>query len=119
MTAMEGQYNARQDLWAASRGAECRGNFSQALEIHKLILDQEEISYAASLRAGWLCYKTGSYEESLRYYERACALSHETWPLYGIMNCLTALGKTESIARVARSIYEADAVPAARPAEQA
>lgn len=115
MTATEKQRIPRQNLWSASRRAEREGNVFQALEIHKQVLIEEQSSYAASLRAGWLYYKLGAYEEALWYYERACVLSEDAWPVYGIMNCLTALGEDDATARVARSIYET-ARPAMRPA---
>jgi tetratricopeptide (TPR) repeat protein len=99
--------NGRSDRWAASRAAEERGDYRKALEIHRKILSEEKASYAASLRAGWLCYLLGAFNEALQYYERACALSSDDWPLYGIMNCLRALGDEESLAIVANSIYAA------------
>lgn len=113
MNSPEKQYDARQDRWEASRRAEEGGDYFQALEIHQEILKEEQASYAASLRAGWLCYKLGNFEESLRFYERASVLTNDDWPWFGIMNCLIALGETDTLARVAGSIYGTERAPAA------
>lgn len=79
------------DQWAASRRAEEQGNIIKALEIHCDIINQESASYAVMLRAGWLYYRLGLYEVSLRYYELACSMSNDDWPLHGINNCLAAM----------------------------
>lgn len=114
MRAVDSSIIRTQKLWNASRRAENGGDLSGALEIHKQILIGDKASYASCLRAGWLYYKLGSYEESLRYYERASVLSSDAWPLYGIMNCLNALGEAEEAGRVAECILKTGgrAVPA-------
>ncbi|WP_372846987.1 tetratricopeptide repeat protein [Pontiella sp.] len=95
------------DQWVASLAAEEQGDYRTALDIHREILRQENASYASSLRAGWLYYVQGSFEEALRYYERACALSSDEWPLYGIMNCLRALGDQDALAVVSKALCTA------------
>ena len=96
---------SREVRWEKSRRAEQRGDYAKAFEIHRTILAEDDASYAASLRAGWLCYRLGDYEESLRFYERASTVTNDEWPLHGIMNCLTALGRTDALAEVAETIY--------------
>ncbi|MDF7825347.1 hypothetical protein P4B35_15080 [Pontiellaceae bacterium B12227] len=115
MTAIKNESLNRHDLWAESRRAEEQGDIFQALEIHKKIL-RADTSYAASLRAGWLYYKLDEFEESLRYYEQACALTNDDWPWFGIMNCLIALGETDALARVVESLYGTEHTSIALPA---
>lgn len=95
----------RKDHWEASRRAEKRGDLITALNIHRKILSEENSSYAVMVRAGWLYYRLGLYEISLRYYERACSSSKNARPLYGIMNCLTDESGSNTLASLAESIY--------------
>lgn len=108
MTTTQNTTLVQQDRWAESRRFEERGDFKKAMEIQRMILVDEKASYAASLRAGWLYYKLGAYEKSLEFYERACALSNDNWPLYGIKNCLVALGDEDSLAVVVDTICRAE-----------
>lgn len=96
---------SRENRWEKSRRAERRGDFAKAFKIHQTILAEETTSYAAAMRAGWLCYKLEDYEAALRFYEQAGVISNDAWPLDGIMNCLTALGESDTLAKVAESIY--------------
>jgi tetratricopeptide (TPR) repeat protein len=98
----------QQDRWAESRRAEEQGDYEKALKIHQMILTEEKASYAASLRAGWLYYKMGAFEKSFQFYERACALSNDDWALYGMKNCLEALGNTEALVLVTEAICRAE-----------
>ena len=97
----------REVRWEKSRRAERRGDYAKALEIHRTILAEDDASYAACLRAGWLCYRLGNYGESLRFYQRARELTQDAWPVYGIMNCLVELGDTETLAKVSESAFGA------------
>ncbi|MDF7799446.1 tetratricopeptide repeat protein [Pontiellaceae bacterium B1224] len=108
MTATQNQIEAQQDRWAESRRVEELGDFKKAMEIHRTIISEENASYAASLRAGWLYYKLGAYGKALEFYERACALSNDDWALYGIMNCLAALGDDDTLAVVSDAISRAE-----------
>jgi tetratricopeptide (TPR) repeat protein len=107
MTPIEKQRYLRETRWAQSRKAESRGDYKKALEIHKQILAADSASYAVFLRAGWLSFRLGAYEEAIGYYEKACAISNDDWPVQGIMNCLAALGDAEALAKMADSVYGA------------
>ncbi|VGO14450.1 hypothetical protein PDESU_03012 [Pontiella desulfatans] len=105
MNATEKQRYLREKHWAQSRRAESRGDYRKALEIHKLILADDRESYAVFLRAGWLAYRLGAYEEAIGFYEQARRISNDDWPVQGIMNCLVALGDTAAAAKLSESIY--------------
>ncbi|MDF7825349.1 hypothetical protein P4B35_15090 [Pontiellaceae bacterium B12227] len=107
---------SREYRWDQSRREEQRGNYAKAFKIHETILAEDAGSYAACLRAGWLCYRMEAYEKALHFYEDAAAQSNEDWPLHGIMNCLEALGKTEAADQVAATLGGVARVPAAIPA---
>jgi tetratricopeptide (TPR) repeat protein len=108
MSTTQNRTVVEQDRWAESRRAEEQGDFEKALEIHQMILADEKASYASSLRAGWLYYKLGAFEKSFQFYERACALSDDDWALYGMRNCLEALGNTDALALVTDAICRAE-----------
>ncbi|MDF7826474.1 hypothetical protein P4B35_20760 [Pontiellaceae bacterium B12227] len=91
MDIVESQDAMRQERWAASRRAEEQGDIVKALEIHQDLLSEEAPSYAVMLRAGWLYYRLELYDVSLRYYELACSISKDDWPLHEIKKCLAAL----------------------------
>lgn len=105
---MEQQEQVCQERWAASRRAEEQGDAVKALEIHLGLINEEAPSYAVMLRAGWLYYQLGLYEVALRYYELACSMSKEDWPLYGIKKCLIALGESYTLIEAGELVREAD-----------
>ncbi|VGO20330.1 tetratricopeptide repeat protein [Pontiella sulfatireligans] len=107
MTTTEKKKYLRENRWAKSRRAESRGDYKKALKIHKDILAEDDSSYAVFLRAGWLSYRLGAFEEALRFYEQASAISNDEGSVHGIMNCLIALGDADTLAKVAESIYGA------------
>lgn len=94
MTPIEKRQYLREKHWEQSRRAERRGDYKKALEIHKRILAEDRASYAVFLRAGWLSFRLGAYEEAIGYYEQALAISNDEWPLQGIKSCRAALGVT-------------------------
>jgi tetratricopeptide (TPR) repeat protein len=104
---MEQPEQIRQERWAASRRAEEQGDVVKALEIHLGLINEESPSYAVMLRAGWLYYQLGLYEVALRYYELACSVSNEDWPLWGIKNCLIAMGEIYTVPEVGKLVREA------------
>jgi tetratricopeptide (TPR) repeat protein len=105
---MEQKEQVRQERWAASRRAEEQGDIVKALEIHSGLISEESPSYAIMVRAGWLYYQLGLYEVALRYYELACSVSKDDWPLHGIKNCLIAMRKTYTLPEVGKLVRETD-----------
>lgn len=96
-------------LWAESLAAETGGDIAKALEIHEQILPHVENSYEASLRAGWLFYRSGKYSDALDHYENAAKLaSGALAPLYGALNCQLALGETGRAEKVAKALVAVD-----------
>lgn len=90
MTTIEKKSYLRQIRWAKSRRAESRGDFRKAFKIHQAILAVDQTSYAVFLRAGWLSYKLGAFEEAIQYYEQAAVICNDEGPKQGIRNCLAA-----------------------------
>jgi tetratricopeptide (TPR) repeat protein len=97
------------DQWVESLAAETSGDYAEALKIHRQLLPSAEPSYLAYLRAGWLYYKTENYSDSLKYYKKAAGLSSGALsPLYGVLNCYVAQGKTDDAIKVAKAILVVD-----------
>lgn len=95
-----------ENLWAASRRAEGAGDIAGALDFHKRILEAGELTYASFLRAGWLHYLADNYKRSLPFYELAYEHAEgDVWPLYGMLNCHTALGNGAAATKVLESIH--------------
>ncbi|MCF7848365.1 MAG: tetratricopeptide repeat protein [Kiritimatiellales bacterium] len=100
MNSMASQSILREQRWEKSCRAERRGDYATAFEIHQTILAEDTTSYGAWLRAGWLSYQLGNYEESLRFYEQAGTMTKDEWPKYGIKNCRIALGDTDALGKM-------------------
>lgn len=105
---MEQYEDVRQECWAASRRAEEQGDLGRALEIHLDLMCEDVPSYAVLVRAGYLYFELGLYEVALRYYELACSVSNEDWPLGGIKRCLIALGEIDTLAEIGELVHGAD-----------
>lgn len=102
---------AAADLWTKSVKAEADGDYAVALKIHLKILPMVGTSYAASLRAGWLCYLNEDYQHALNCYQKAASLSAGALaPLYGAMNCHLAEQRTKQAVKVAKAILVIDAL---------
>ncbi|MDF7799443.1 hypothetical protein P4C99_08200 [Pontiellaceae bacterium B1224] len=108
MNSVSRQRVLREERWEESRMAENRGDILAALNIHRRILSEESSSYAVLARAGWLYYRLGLYEISLRYYKLACTISNEAGPFYRIMDRLSEQTESDMFAKMAESIYGAE-----------
>ncbi len=56
---------------------ESKGKYNAALDSVLRILQTDPKDYTATLRAGWLNYLKGSYEDSIAYYNKALSLAQE------------------------------------------
>lgn len=84
-------------LWSESRTAEAAGDLFTALELQEQIFQRGDASYAVFFRLGWLHYLCGKYTTAISFYMKALRNSKgETWPLYGLKNCFTALGDSNA-----------------------
>ncbi len=73
------------DLFEASFGHEVQGNYKAALNNIIKLLRQDRKNYTATLRAGWLYYSLGKYDQSIEYYQKAIELkAHAIEPVLGI-----------------------------------
>jgi tetratricopeptide (TPR) repeat protein len=77
--------------FTSSYSFEKAGNYDEAAK--EIIKVYDDSSYEINLRLGWLMYKSGSYLESLGYYEKAIAINpYAIEPRFGYNYPATALG---------------------------
>ncbi len=96
-------YNKISVYFEKSFAYEAQKKYEASLDTVLKILKMEKANYIATLRAGWLNYLNGDYQESLRYYKKTISLAPSaTEPKLGLMLPLMALkrwGDTEATAR--------------------
>lgn len=63
------------DRFASSFVREAKGELDAALNDVLAVLRLDDKHYVATLRAGWLYYLQGRYEDAIRLYQRAAALA--------------------------------------------
>ncbi|HPN38712.1 MAG TPA: DUF2225 domain-containing protein [Melioribacteraceae bacterium] len=78
-------------------------------EMEKIKSDLSD-DYFTNLRLGWLYYNTKKYQESIKYYNKAFALSNNKSieALLGLTYPYDALSKTEEIISIYKNVLEID-----------
>jgi len=88
---------------------ESRGNYAEALNSVLRILRIDHRNYTAMLRAGWLGYLKGDYNNSAGYYRKAVVLEPEAVePKLGLMLPLMASKEWDAASDVASKILNFD-----------
>jgi tetratricopeptide (TPR) repeat protein len=101
-----GQYSEKVlNAFAKSYEAEKAGDFKKSASF--LRETYQESSYEFNLRLGWLCYKSGQYEESKVYYLKALnLLPYSEEAKFGIILPLAAKGLWDEVIRYYNQILE-------------
>lgn len=96
-------------LFAASLRQEQQGQPQAALAPIKTLLARDQGHYLATLRAGWLSYSAGLYDDAVRYYRQAASLEPRALePRLGLMLPLMALGRWRDAEVVGKAIVTED-----------
>ena len=105
------------EYWQESVDVERVGDFTKALELHEQILAEVVCSYEMCLRAGWLHYQAGGFQQSIYFYDEASRCCPEAIaPLFGAMGCYVAMGDLYHATLLVKAIVELDEVkPYASP----
>ena len=83
-------------------------NYSEALKITKAILEETN-SFLGNLRAGWLHYLIGEYDNSIDYYSKASVMAPgAVTPLTGLSNCYIAKKDSANAIRITSAILSLD-----------
>jgi tetratricopeptide (TPR) repeat protein len=102
-------YNKISVYFEESFAYEAQKNYEASLDTVLKILKIEKDNYTATLRAGWLNYLNGDYQESLRYYKKTISLAPSaTEPKLGLMLPLMALKQWSDTAATARKVLRSD-----------
>lgn len=102
-------YNKISFYFEESFAYEAEKNYEESLDTVLKILKIEKDNYTATLRAGWLNYLNGDYQESLRYYKKTISLAPSaTEPKLGLMLPLMALKRWSDTAATARKVLTSD-----------
>ena len=97
------------ELFEESFQKEALGNYTAALNSVVRILRKDYENYHAVLRAGWLNYMGGIYEESIKQYSRAAKMAPGAIePRLGLLPPLMALGRWDQAEKESRWILARD-----------
>jgi tetratricopeptide (TPR) repeat protein len=84
------------------------GTYNKAAEVIKNVYDEN--SYGINLRMGWLLYLSGSFNESMTYYQRAMKLMpYSEEAKFGLVLPASALGKWDIVANLYKKVLEVSA----------
>jgi tetratricopeptide (TPR) repeat protein len=90
-----------------SYAMESTGELQKSIEALRSVYDEK--SYEINLRLGWLTYLSGSFTESISYYNRAISLMpYAIEPGLGIVNPLAAMGNWDQVLGHYRKILDTD-----------
>ncbi|MCB9730506.1 MAG: tetratricopeptide repeat protein [Deltaproteobacteria bacterium] len=93
------------ELYESSFAHEATGDIDRALNDVLSILRATPDSYVANLRAGWLYYSKGRYEDSVRFYDKASQLAPKAVePHLGRMLPLMAAGRWAETERAGKRV---------------
>jgi len=84
------------------------GSYNKAIESLKSVYDEK--SYDINLRLGWLFYLSGSFSESMTYYQRSMTLMpYSEEAKFGLTYPAAALGKWDMVTNLYLKIIEVSA----------
>ncbi len=90
-----------------SYALESTGELQKSIEALRSVYDEK--SYEINLRLGWLTYLSGSFIESISYYNRSISLMpYAIEPRLGIVNPLAAMGNWDQVMGHYRKILDTD-----------
>jgi len=97
------------ELFESSFAKEATGKTAEALADVTNILRKKPEHYTANLRAGWLNYLAKNYNESIRFYRKAIAVSPRALePQLGLMLPLMAAKRWSEAERVGQTVLRTD-----------
>lgn len=97
------------ELFEISFAYESQGNYAESLNSVLQIIRKNTKNYTANLRAGWLFYMKGNFQDSVVYYRNATALTPGAIePLEGMMLPLMAMKLWSDAEKTAHDIKKID-----------
>lgn len=100
-------YSAIVVAFQKSYAFEVEGKYTDAASAMKAVYDAS--SYEINLRLGWLYYMSGSYTESITYYQKAITIMpYSIEAKFGVCYPVAALGNWEEVKKQYSAILEKD-----------
>jgi len=99
--------NTIRDAFEKSYTLETKGEYAKAIEALKTVYVED--SYEMNIRLGWLNYLSGSFNESIAFYQKAMKIMpYSIEPRFGIVYPAAALGKWDEVITHYKAILTTD-----------